>query len=103
MTLDEFKALVLEADPTATMFKGSKTGSYTVWRPGGIANQINSDDEADEVVRYAYIDRFTKSEPDTVAVLIHSILTAAMVPYQPEIIYEQDTGYIHHSFTCLVG
>lgn len=62
-----------------------------------------SDDSEEEVVWTVYIDRFTKSDTDTIAPSIYTALDNAHVPFSYIIDDEPETGYIHHIFTCIVG
>lgn len=102
MSLDEFKELLLEADPKATKASGTSTGERTVWWPGGIDDSLMSDDIEEEVVRLVYVDRFTKQDHDQIAAAIYTALDGAFIPFRHEVIYENETGYIHHNFTCHV-
>lgn len=103
MLLSEFKSMMVTVDPTVNMYKSDATGDYTVWRPGSRGDGIMSDDEPDEEVTRVYVSRFTRSESDAVAIAIEAALMNAFIPYEHEIDFENETGYIHHTFTCYVG
>lgn len=102
MTLDEFKAALLAIDPGLDKYTSAKTGNYTIWAPGNLAEGLDSDDEREEDDQRVYVDRFTKSDNDAVAAAIKTMLRNSRIPFEYVHIYEQDTGYIHHSFTCIV-
>jgi len=103
VTISEFKALIIGVDPKATRNKGAGTNNYTVWSVGGNVNVLISDDEPDEITKRCYIDRFTKSDSDAITDALEAALIEHFVPYEYEQMYEEDTGYTHHSFTCYVG
>lgn len=103
MTLDEFKALLLAIDPKLFKYKGAETGNYTIWKPGNIAEGLESDDDREEDDQRVYVDRFTLQDNDTIAAGIKTMLRAYRIPFEYVHDYEQDTGYIHHAFTCIVG
>ncbi len=103
MTLTEFETLLKTADSSITKRKGKGNINYTTWSPGVYNNSVMSDDEPDETFVRVYVDRFTKTENDTVAESIANVLSGAFIPFDREEITEPETGYIHHSFTCLVG
>jgi hypothetical protein len=48
------------------------------------------------------VDRFTKTDNDTIALGILNALEAAKIPHTYLIDYEKDTGYHHHIFDCEV-
>lgn len=103
MQLSDLKTLMLVIDPNLTKFKGQTTGNYTVWYPGGISGKLMSDDQSEDFIQRAYIDRFTKIDNDPIVKQIKTKLDEAFIPFDYVIDYEQDTGYIHHSFSCYVG
>lgn len=100
MTLEEIKAIVLRADPTATRWEGVKgtDGAYTVWMPGALlpftADGLHTGG------RRFYIDRYTKDDGDPVVAQIFAVLDAQdAVAYAYEVDHG-DGGYIHHIWTC---
>ena len=100
MTLNEIKALVLAVDPAAQHYESAKKGAaYTVWReirPLGFAA-----DGAHQGAVSFQIDRFTKTEGDTIAASLFSALDANdRVAVRYEVDFEPDTRYIHHIFDC---
>ena len=103
MTLTDFKTLLLTCDPAVSKFTGPGTGNYTVWVPGTRTDGLMSDDQSEEDDTRVYVDRFTKVDNDTVAALLKTKLDESFIPYEYEQMFETDTGYIHHSFTCIVG
>ena len=100
MTLSEIKALVIAVDPNAQHYDSAKKGAaYTVWRevrPLGFM----ADNRHEGAIKFQ-IDRFTKTENDTIAASFFSALEGNdRVAFSYEIDYEPDTGYIHHIFDC---
>lgn len=102
MSEDEFGTLLLGADPDITKYSGDGQSNRTVWFPGTIMPN-NSDDQRDDYVQRIYIDRYTKIEADPIVAGLMKILDESFISYEYVTDYEQDTGYIHHSFTCYVG
>lgn len=101
MTAAEIKEILVQVDPTIERYGSSHTGSdaYTVWREVGRAN-IYADGESQGVIRFQ-VDRFTKTEDDTVAAALLTALEGRddiTVDYLVD--YEDDTGYIHHIYDC---
>ncbi len=103
MTLSDFKAMLVDIDPNLDKWKSSQTGNYTVWTLGQSLAGVMSDDAPDEEDDRVHVERFTKSDTDSIAPAIKAALEAAFIPYEYVRIFEEDTGYIHHSFTCIVG
>lgn len=104
MTLQEFRDLLLTADPAAAHYKspGKKT-NYTIWREYG-AGAMAADDAHQETSWRIQVDRFTKAEYDPVADAIRAALNGHPdISFAYEIDYEHDTGYIHHIFDCEVA
>lgn len=102
MTLDEFKTLLLSADPKATKWKGAGTGNYTVWRPFEFPKLMADGLPASTVTRIQ-VDRFTKIDDDPVATEIETVLSVNDdIAFEHLADFEEDTGYIHHIFNCEV-
>lgn len=103
MTLSDFKALLLTADPALSKYSGANDGNYTVWRPGSF-DGLNGDGKIIEPLTRIYVDRFTKSDSDPVVSAIDDTLQGSDEIVVNEHIsdYESTTGYIHHSWTCEV-
>ena len=101
MTLSDIKTLVLSADANAYHYDSAhRSGAaYTVWRELSLLPTL-ADDVHQEGWRFQ-IDRFTKTEDDTVAAAIRTKLDAdPRVAYQYIVDFEPDTRYIHHIFDC---
>ena len=99
MTLAEIQALVVSCDSKAGHYESasqSKTG-YTVWREVRRLNTLADDEHAEA---WAFqIDRFTKSENDTVAAALFAALDADdRIAFEYMVDYEPDTRWIHHVF-----
>lgn len=101
MRLNDFRDILLTADPQITKRFGNGKGNYTVWTPGGIDRSL-SDDIGDEKVQRVYVDRFTKLDDDPVVNKIWDVLESAFVSFEYDQDTETDTKYIHHTFTCYV-
>jgi len=98
--LTPFRDLLLEADPKATKFKGAGGDSYTVWTPYS-PDKTMSDNEQEDFTWHIQVDRFTKIDNDPIAEEIYNKLTEAGIPFEYNIDFEEDTGYIHHIYDCL--
>ena len=102
MMLDEFAALLITADPSATKWKGAGTGNYTVWRPYETGGLIADGMIVESRIKIQ-LDRYTKSDVDPVVTAIAEVLAGdddISFKYFTE--FEQDTGYIHHIWDCEV-
>lgn len=101
MTLNEIKALVLSADPTAEHYASSRTGSdsYTVWRE---LRRLNATADDRHIEGWAFqVDRFTRDEYDGIAEAIFETLDGDdRVALAYEVDYERDSEYIHHIYDC---
>ena len=101
MTIQEIKNLLTGVDPDAQRYEHDQAGNdaYTVWReitPLGFYG-----DGVEEGTIHFQVDRFTKTEDDTIAANLKSTLEGQddiAVDYRVD--YEQDTGYIHHIYDC---
>ena len=102
MTLDDFKELILTADPNAKRYANTRRPNYTVWAEYD-TNNLRGDDKAIESVPKVQIDRFTKIENDPIVAAITGMLNANDIAYAgPLTVVEPETGYIHHIWTCEV-
>lgn len=101
MTTSDIKTMLVAADSTIERYESSRTGSeaYTVWRELG-DGAFMADGQHQGVIRFQ-VDRFTKTEDDTVAAAIYTALEARDdVSFEYIVDYENDTGYIHHIYDC---
>lgn len=103
MTRDEIEAALAAIDPGITRYHGDGKTNYTVWTPGALVEGLDSDDECEEEHQRVYVDRFTRLEADPVPGAIKAMLRTNHVPFDYEHMYEPDTEFFHHSFTCIVG
>ena len=103
MTLSDFKALLLAADPALSKYSGATNGNYTTWRPGTF-DGMDGDGKTIEPLTRIYVDRFTKSDTDPIVLAIDATLKGSDEIALNEHIsdYESTTWYIHHSWTCEV-
>lgn len=99
MTLAEFRDILLTADPAATHYKAAASGDYTRWQEFG-ESVVYADGARTTIYSNIQVDRFTKTEFDPIVTAIRSALDAAGIPYEYQVDYEDDTGYIHHIFDC---
>ena len=101
MTTSDIKTMLVAVDSTVERSESSQTGSeaYTVWRELG-DGALFADGVNQGGIRFQ-VDRFTKTEDDTVAAAIFTALEARDdVSFEYLVDYETDTGYIHHIFDC---
>lgn len=106
LSLANFKATLIAADPTARKFRNDSTGNYTIWTPVRIVTS-SSDDGIDDKYWIVQIDRFTRLDDDPVVDAIYNALEAARIPFDYLIDVEPEkgesgTGYIHHIYDCRV-
>lgn len=102
MTVQEIKDLLVSVDPDVQRYDHDRAGNgdaYTVWyelRPIG----LYGDGREEGSIRFQ-VDRFTKEEDESIALLLKETLEAEddiAVEYLVD--YEKDTGYIHHIYIC---
>ena len=102
MTLADFKALIVSADPKATRYFGADTGNCTVWaeyeRTG-----LNADGELSEPVWRIRVDRFTNVEDDPVAEAITCALANDEITVRYTVASDPATRYIRHTWYCEVA
>lgn len=100
--LDWFRDLLRKADPKLTRGYSSRQGDYTIWIPSR-PESLMSDNEDEDTIWTVYVHRFSKSDHDTVADKIETILSGAdMVGFDYELDYDPETKYFNHIFTCYV-
>lgn len=100
MTLPEFGALLAGVYPNTHHYRAEKErGNYAVWREYGGRRR----DVGRLVVRKIQVDLFTRTEFDPALDAIQMALGGAGVAFDaPRVMYEEDTGYIHHVILCEV-
>lgn len=102
MKLQDFRDLLLTADPKASHYKSTQTGNYTVWTEYSEVFHTADDQIHDSVLR-VQVDRYTKMEYDP---MVSTITQALDVPevlvIDRRILFERDSGYIHHIWDCEV-
>lgn len=101
MTLEDIRELVAAIDPLASRYESANNTreSYTVWNETRMLGLMREDRH--EPAWAFQIHYFTKRENDTMANAIFAALEAdyrVAFEYLQE--YEQDTGYIHHIYSC---
>lgn len=101
MTLQEFRDLLLTADPQAVHYKSMKNVNYTRWQEFRDKALI-ADSVRKEKVWKIQVDRFTKDEYDPVVDLINSALDRDDISYEYLVDFEPETSYIHHIWDCEV-
>ena len=103
MTLSEIRTLLVSVDPDIRhYFSMSDADAYSYWEENRRMRHT-ADDRHDPAEQgwHFYVHRFTKSEDDAVALSFFSTLDAdprTTVIWQTD--RENNTGYIHHIFTC---
>lgn len=101
MTLAEIQEFVVSVDPNAGHYESAYRDkkAYTVWFEKSTLN-ILGDNKHVGGLRFQ-IDRFTKTEADTIALAMENALeNRDDISYEHLTDYEPDTGYIHHIFDC---
>lgn len=96
MTLQQFRDILLTADPQASHYKSMQTPNYTVWREYG---KTRIPEQAWKV----QVDRYTKVEYDPIVALITTTLNIDDISFSYLVDFESDTGYIHHIWDCTVA
>lgn len=104
--LDEFKALILTADPKATHYFGLNESDpwqpYTVWAEYEL-DGLHGGDTYTETVWRILVERFTKTESDTVVTAIMNTLkTAPGVTFQYSVRRNRELGVLYHAWDCEV-
>lgn len=101
MTLSEIQALVVSVDPNAGHYESAyrDVEAYTVWFEARTLD-LMGDNQHVGGIRFQ-IDRYTKTEGDTIAEAFEQALEARDdVAFMHITSFETDTGYIHHIFDC---
>lgn len=102
MTLDNFRDLLITADPTATKWKGAGTGNYTVYHPYEIGG-LRADGRIVESKLKVQVDRYTRLSTDaTVDAITAALDSSDDIAFRHFTEFEQDTGYIRHIWDCEV-
>lgn len=101
MTLNEFKDLLLTADPAASHYKSTLHPNYTVWAEYG-TNDLAADDKTAERAWKVQIDRYTTIENDPIAAAITAKLDENEISYDLQVDSDPTTGYIRHIWACEV-
>ncbi len=103
MTLQQFCALLLTADPAATRYEADNRldGDYTIWRE---TRRIGPSADG----RWAggwrvYVDRFTRTENDSTAAAILQALESSDEIAVEYLVDPVEDGYIHHIYECDVA
>lgn len=96
MTLQQFRDILLTADPQASHYKSMQTANYTVWREYGKTR-------IPEQTWKVQVDRYTKVEYDPAVALITTALNIDDIGFSYLVDFESDTGYIHHIWDCTVA
>lgn len=105
MTLQQFRDILLEADPQAAHYVSTQLPNYTVWSEYGdrVIGGDASRNEADKVLKIQ-VDRYTTIEFDPVAEAIRTALDGAGIAFDYLVDPEKDENgkllYIHHIFDC---
>jgi hypothetical protein len=106
MTLQEFRDILLAADPTASHYVSDQRPNYTTWTEFG-RKRLIADGHTAETVPKIQVDRFTQIEYDPVADAITQALEDADIPYEYLLDVEKDENgkllYIHHIWDCEAG
>lgn len=99
--LSHFRNLILSVDGEITKYDGNGKENYTIWTPGGITGSL-SDDTEEDIIQMVYVDRYTKIDNDPIVTDLFHLFNDNYIPYEYEVDYEKETGYIHHIFSCRV-
>lgn len=103
MTLDDFRDLLLTADPKTTKWEGSGTGSRTVWSLYRLRS-MPGDNAGAEIVAMIQVDRFARMDNDPISDAITAALMSRPdeIAFEYQLDYEQETGLHHHIWDCEV-
>lgn len=101
MTLDQFKEILVAADPKAKHYSSKERGNFTVWRE--YERLYVFADGENQGGWKVQIDRYTTEENDAVAEAILAALDAQdNIAYQHLVDYDPETETIRHIFDCEV-
>lgn len=101
MTLSDIKSFVVSCDSNAGHYESAyrDRDAYTVWFEKSTLPMMG-DNKHIGGIKFQ-IDRFTKSESDSIAAAIETALeNRDDIAYEHVTSYEMDTGYIHHIYDC---
>ena len=105
MRLVDLRDLLLEIRdeygiPVYHYFKANKKADkYIVWAEDSEGSSSYTDDRKENQSIQGTIDYFTKTEYDPIVQVIQDKLNSADISWRLNaILYEQDTGYIHHEW-----
>jgi len=102
VTLQEFRDVLLEADPDTKHYWTKAAGNYTTWHEYR-SEALAGDDARIGTKWHIQVDRFTKLEYDPMVDVMGAALDAWVeIGYVYRVDYEIDTGYIHHTWDCEV-
>lgn len=101
MNIEEIRAVVLQADPTATRyFSVARDANYTTWHEFLEIPLEGDDDVAEEGWRFQ-VDRFTRDEDDPAVDRIKRVLRAHPgIGVEHSVLPDPQKGWIHHVFQC---
>lgn len=103
MTLHQFRDLLLTVHDNVYHFESSKESEYIVWHETGTLSLKADGEIAQKGVRIA-VDFFSTDEYSDVPDNLTNVFIGNDEVFlrNHKIIYERDTGYIHHAFTVEV-
>ena len=102
MLLSNFITLIKTVDPLITKNQGNGEVNYTTWSTGSAQN-LMSDNQAEDSVQRIYVDRFTLDGDEEFPKLMNELLDNNFISFEDIHDYDETTKYYHHSFTCYVG
>lgn len=100
MTPEDFLPIALRCDPQAWHYEARDKGdAYTTWHEFTRIPLGGDNREAVEAWHFQ-VDHFTRTEFSPMAAQIYAVLDAEPTVTRPthRIMYERETGYIHHIF-----
>lgn len=105
--LNDFKALLLTADASATHYFGLSDGEpwrpYTVWTEYEL-DGLHGGDTYTEMVWRVLVERYTKDEDDTaVTAIMNKLKSAPGVTFQYSLRRNQELGMLYHAWDCEVA
>jgi hypothetical protein len=105
MILQEFRDILLTADPNASHYTSEQQPNYTVWAEyGDRAISADGARQEEDKTWKIQVDRYTKIEYDPMADTIRDALNNAGIPFDYLCDVEKDENgkliFIHHIFDC---
>lgn len=92
-------ALLTVTDAVFHYFAKNKPDQYIVLAESGEASALSGDDQKQDQIIGGYIDYFTKDENDPNVELIQKALASAEIAFSlNDVIYEDETKYIHYAW-----